>query len=137
MAVVFKGRVTLAMPHPVGVLLPDGLRRGGPRHADVFIANVNGSSGRIRNGIVRPGREAFGLAVAAPDAVAARLGNQRAEIRIGHDVDPGQWRLVAGPEIDDEFLAVLGKTAQPVEVIQFHEGQRGGRFFAELPTGDQ
>src|SRR6266581_9399228 len=102
------------MPRAIGVLLPDRLRRGRPNDADVVIADVDGRPGRIGNRIVKPRREAIVLAIAAPDKFGAGLGNKRAELRVGHDVDPGKRRLSAGTQVDDEFLSVLGKAAEAV-----------------------
>src|SRR5206468_1853944 len=113
-AVVFKCCVTLTMPRAIGVLLPDRLGRGRPHDADVIIADVDGGPGRIGDRIVEPWRKTIVLAIAAPDKFGARLGNKRAELRIGHDVDPGKRRLPAGAQIDDEFLSVLSKSAEAV-----------------------
>ncbi len=134
-AVVFKGCVTLPMSRAIGVLLPDRLGRGRPNDADVVIADVDSRPGRIGDRIVKPRCEAIVLAISAPDKFGARLGNKRAELWIGHDVDPGKRRLPAGTQIDDKFLSVLGKTAETVEVFQLHERQGRGGLFVELPGG--
>ena len=88
----------------------------------------------IRDGIIEPWCEAFVLAIAAPDALGARLRNQRAKFRIGKYVHPGKRRLLIGCQIDDEFFSVPGETTESIKVFQFHERQRGRGFFAELPA---
>ena len=45
--------------------------------------------------------------------------------------------MSVGPQINDEFLPVLGKAAETVEVFQFHERQRRRGLFAELAPGQQ
>ena len=116
-AVVFKCGVTLTMARAIGVLLPNRLGCWRPHDTDLIIANINGGSGRIANRIVEPWCETIVLAVAAPDTFRAGLGNQRAEFRVRHDVDPRKRRLSVGPQINDEFLPVLGKAAEAVEVF--------------------
>src|SRR5438034_4615092 len=118
---MFKRRVTLTMPRAIGVLLPNRFGRGRPRDAYLLIADVDGGSGRVANRIVEPRRETIVLTIAAPDKFSAGLGNQCAELRVRHDVDPRKRRLSVGPQINDEFLPVLGKAAEAVEVLQFHE----------------
>src|SRR6266705_2331683 len=134
-AVVFKCGVTLTMPRAIGVRLPNRLGCWRPHDPDLIIANVNGGSGWIADRIVEPRRETIVLAIAAPDKFGAGLGNQCAELRVRHDIDPGKWRVCAWTQINDEFLSVLGKAAKTVEVFQFHEGQRRRGLFAELAPG--
>src|SRR6266513_94962 len=105
------------MLRAIGVLLPDRLRRGRPNDADVVIADVDGRPGRIGDRIVKPRRDSIVLAIAAPDKFGAGLGDKRAELRVGHDVDPGKRRLPAWAQIDDEFLSVLIKASETNEVI--------------------
>src|SRR4030095_3489485 len=88
MAVMFKRRVTLTMPRAIRVLLSNRFGCWGPHGAHIVIADVDGGSGRIENRIVEPRRETIGLAIAAPDTFGARLGNQCAELRVRHDIDP-------------------------------------------------
>src|SRR5205807_3379711 len=137
MAVVFKHCVALTMSRTISILLPNrfGCRR--PHDTDLIIANVDGGSGWIGDGIVEPRRETIVLAIAAPDTFRAGLGNQCAELRIRHDIDPRKWRVCAWTQINDEFLSVLGKAAKTVKVFQLHERQRRGRLFAELAPGYQ
>src|SRR5207247_8356540 len=135
MAIVFKGCVTLPMPGAIGITLPNRLGCGRPNGAYVIIADVNRGPRRIGDRVVEPRSEAIVLAVAAPDKIGARLRNQRAELRIAHDVDPRKRRLLARSQIDDEFLSVLGKAAEAIEVFQLHESQWRGGLFAELPAG--
>src|SRR5213593_922045 len=80
-AVVFKQCVALTMSRAIGILLPNrfGCRR--PDDTDLIIANVDGGSGWIGDGIVEPRRETIVLAIAAPDTFRAGLGNQCAELR--------------------------------------------------------
>src|ERR1700745_3006949 len=132
MAVVFKGCVTLPMPRAIGVLLSNRFRGWRPHDTDLIISNVNCGSGRIADRIVEPRRETIVLAIAAPDTFRAGLGNQSAELRVRHDIDPGKRRACAWTQINYEFLAVLGKAAEAVKVFQFHERQRCGRLFTEL-----
>src|SRR5205823_6509409 len=116
MAVVFKCGVTLTMPRTIRVLLSNRFGCWGPHGADLVIANINGGSGRIADRIVEPWRKTIVLTIAAPDTFRAGFGNQCAELRVRHDVDPRKRRLSVGPQINDEFLPVLGKAAEAVEV---------------------
>src|SRR4029453_4981671 len=135
MAVVFKCGVTLTMPRAIGVRLPNRLGCWRPHDPDLIIANVNGVSGWIADGIVEPRRETIVLAVAAPDKFRTGLGNQCAELRVRHDVDPRKRRLSVGPQINDEFLPVLGKAAETVKVFQFRERQGPRGLFAKVTSG--
>src|SRR5207253_9410151 len=131
-AVVFKHCVALTVSRTIGVLLPNRLGCWRPDDTDLIIANVDGGSGWIGDRIVEPRRETIVLAIAAPDTFRAGLGNQCAELRIRHDIDPGKRRACAWPQINYEFLPVLGKAADAVTVSQFHERQRCIALFAEL-----
>src|SRR4030095_1905760 len=91
--VVFKCGVTLTMPRAIRVRLPNRLGCWRPHDTDLIIANINGGYGRIADRIVEPRRETIVLAIAAPDTFRAGLGNQCAELRVRHDVDPRQRRL--------------------------------------------
>src|SRR6476661_8713029 len=109
-AVMFKRCVTLTMPRTIRVLLSNRFGCWGPHGADLVVTDVDGGSGRIADRIVKPRRETIVLAIAAPDTFRAGLGNQCAELRIRHDVDPRKRCLSARPQVNDEFLPVLGKT---------------------------
>src|SRR6266516_1996374 len=132
MAVVFKRCVTLTMPRAIGVLLPNRLECGRPYDADLIVADVDGGSGRIADRIVEPRRETIVLAIAAPDTFRAGLGNQCAELRVRHDVDPRKRRVCAWTQINDEFLPVFGKAAETIKVFQFHERQRRRGLFTNV-----
>src|SRR4029077_2764907 len=132
MAVVFKYCIALTVSRTICVLLPNRLGCRRPHDTDLIIANVDGGSGWIGDGIVKPRRETIILAIAAPDAFRAGLGNQCAELRVRHDIDPGKWRARAWTQINYEFLPVVRKAADAVKVFQFHESQRRGRLFTEL-----
>src|SRR4029453_4443303 len=137
MAVVFKCGVTLTMPRTIRILLSNRFGCWGPHGADLVIANINGGSGRIADRIVEPRRKTIVLTIAAPETFRAGFGNQCAELRVRHDVDPRKRRLSVGPQINDEFLPVLAKAAEAVEVFQFHERQKCRGLFAELAPGQQ
>src|ERR1700757_4385150 len=102
MAVVFKGCVTLTMPRAIGVLLSNRFRGWRPHDTDLIISNVNCGSGRIADRIVEPRRETIVLAIAAPDTFRAGLGNQCAELRIRHDIDPRKRCMSIRPQINEE-----------------------------------
>ncbi len=101
MAVMFKRCVTLTMPRTIRVLLSNRFGCWGPHGADLVVTDVDGGSGRIADRIVEPRRETIVLAIAAPDTFRAGLGNQCAELRIRHDVDPRKREAVyVGPAPD-------------------------------------
>src|SRR5712675_249106 len=137
MAVMFKRCVTLTMPRAIRVLLSNRFGCWGPHGADLVVTDVDGGSGRIADRIVKPRRETIVLAIAAPDTFGARLGNQCPELWVRHDIDPRKRCMSVRPQINDEFLSVLGKAAEAVEVLQFHESQRRRGLFAELAPGQQ
>src|SRR6266516_6844827 len=132
---MFKRRVTLTMPRAIGVLLPNRFGRGRPHDAYLLIADVDGGSGRIADRIVEPRRETIVLAITAPDTFRAGFGNQCAELRVRHDINPGKRRVCAWTQINDEFVPVLGKAAETVKVFQFHESQRCGGLFTKVSPG--
>src|SRR6266536_6256829 len=134
MAVMFKRCVTLTMPRAIGVLLPNWFGCWRPNDADLIVADVDCGSGWIADRIVKPRRETIVLAIAAPDTFRAGLGNQCAELRVRHDIDPGKRRACAWTQINYEFLPVLGKAAEAIEVFQFHERKGCGRLFTELAS---
>ena len=106
-AVMFENRIALTVSCAVSILLADRQRRRGPEDAEVVVANVNRGAGRIGDRIVEPRREAIALAITVPGESRARLGDERAEVRIRHDVDPGSGSLLAGTEIDRVFFSIL------------------------------
>src|SRR5213593_3600579 len=114
-AVVLKRGVTLTMPRAIGVRLPNRFGRGRPHDAYLLIADVDGGSGRIADRIVEPRRETIVLAITAPDTFCAGFGNQCAELRVRHDINPGKRRVCAWTQINDEFLPVLRKAAETVK----------------------
>src|SRR4029450_562384 len=137
MAVMFKRCVTLTMPRTIRVLLSNRFRCWGPYGADLVITNVDGGSGRIADRIVEPRRETIVLAIAAQNTFGARFRNQCPELRVRHDIDPRKRCLSVRPQINDEFLSVLGKAAETVKVFQFHKSQRRRGLFVELVSGQQ
>src|SRR4249920_1251725 len=137
MAVMFKRCVTLTMPRTIRVLLSNRFGCWRPHGADLVVTNVDGGSGRIADRIVEPRSETIVLAIATPDTFGARLGNQCAELRVRHDIDPRKRGVTVRSEINDEFLSVLGKPAEAVEVFQFHERQRRRGLFEELALGQE
>src|SRR6478672_3067605 len=114
MAVMLKGCVTLTMPRAIRVLLSNRFGCWRPHGADLVVTDVDGSAGRIADRIVEPRRETIVLTIAAPDTFRAGLGNQCAELRVRHDIDPRKRCMPVGPQINDEFLPVLGKAAEAV-----------------------
>ena len=132
---MLKNRITLPVPHPVSIHLGDWRWRGRPKDPEIVIADVDRAAGRIGDRIVGPLGQAMALAVAAPGEAGTRFGNERAEVRVGHDVHPWRGRMGSLAEVNDIFLRVLGKAAEPVEILQFHEWQRTRRFFAERFSG--
>ena len=123
------------MPRAIGVRLPNRLGCWRPHDPDLIVTNVNGGSGWIADRIVEPRRETIVLAIAAPDTFRAGLGNQCAELRVRHDIDPGKRRACAWTQINYEFLPVLGKAAEAIEVFQFHERKGCGGLFANVASG--
>src|SRR4029453_791265 len=115
MAVMFKRCVTLTVPRAIRVLLSNRFGGWGPHGANLVIADVNRGSGRLADRVVEPRRETSGLAIAAPDTFGARLGNQCAELRVRHDIDPRKRCISIRPQINDEVLPVLSKAADPVK----------------------
>src|SRR6266702_1732395 len=107
MAVMFKRCVTLTMPRAIGVLLPNWFGCWRPNDADLIIADVDGGSGWIADRIVEPRRKTIVLAIAAPDTFGAGLGNQCAELRVRHDIDPGKRPPGAWTQTNYHFLPVL------------------------------
>ena len=49
--------------------------------------------------------------------LGARLGNECPELRVRHDIDPRKRRMPVRPQVNDEFLSVLGKAAEPVKIF--------------------
>src|SRR5690348_17204508 len=117
MAVMFKHCVTLAVPRTIGILLSNRFGCWRPDCADFIVTNVNGGTWRIAYRIVEPRRETIVLAVATPDTFGARLGNQCAELRVRHDINPRKWCMSVRPQIYDKFLPIFGKAAETVKVF--------------------
>src|SRR5205823_2380075 len=120
------------MQRAIGVLLTKWFMGWRPHVTDLIISDVDGGSGRIADRIVKPRRETIVLAIAAPDTFCAGFGNQCAELRVRHDIDPRKRRVCAWTQINDEFLPVLGKAAETVKVFQFHERQRRRGLFTKV-----
>src|SRR5687767_14456952 len=117
MAVVFKNGVSLPVPCPIGVHFGDRRWCGGPANTEVVIADVDGAAWRIGDRIVGPWGEAMALTVAAPREAGTGFGNERAKVRVGHDIDPRRRRPRPRTEINGIFLRVLGKAAKPIEIL--------------------
>ena len=99
---VSGSRIAETMPHHVnGRALANRQRGGAPKISGIFIADVDRLSGRIADRIIAPWRELVLLRVQRPRAARAIGGDQKAELRIGDDVDPRRRSPLAVIEHDD------------------------------------
>ena len=68
--------------------IADRQRRGTPHLTGAFVADVDGFSRRIRDGIVGPRRELIFMTVERPGVARAGFRNEEAKRRIRNHVDP-------------------------------------------------
>ena len=95
-AMVLENGIARAMPHQVGSRGSARLRRRRPDLGRLLVTQVERLAGPVRDRIVGPGRQAVLAAVQRPGGAAAGLGDQEAELRVGHHIDPGGRRLLPG-----------------------------------------
>src|ERR1700733_1304503 len=101
-----------------GRALANWQRCGAPKIPGVLVANVNRLGGRIAHRIIGPWRDLVLLRVQRPGAAGAVGGYEKAELRIGNDVDPGCRRPLAVIENHDVFTRSGVKAAETVEILE-------------------
>jgi hypothetical protein len=117
-----------AMAGHVGrTLVADRVRGRAPQRAGVIVADIEGFAGTVRDGIIRPGRQLVFPAVDRPCVSAAIGSHLKAETRVGDHVDPRRRCRLTGPQNGNVLLAVIGKSAEPVEEFKIGHGGRGAR----------
>ena len=75
-----EDRVALPVTNDIRPCLADGQRRRRPGGAGFFVAQVDDFAGRIRDGIVRPGRQTILAAVDRPGVARACFSHLKAEV---------------------------------------------------------
>jgi len=116
--------IARSVPGPISGFLPDRRRCRRPENAALLIADVERLHCRVEHRVVGPAGETIALAVAKPGETGPGFTDQCAEARVGNDIHPWRRGIGAGTEIDRIFTPVRSKTAQAVEVVQLHEGER-------------
>ncbi len=115
-------RSACSRSHAARRITEEGSRMGSgvalQRSPGFLVADVDRLSGRIADRIVAPGRDLVLLRIQRPGAAGAVGGDQKAELRIGDDIDPGRGRPLAVVENDHIFARLRVKSAQPVEELE-------------------
>ena len=121
---VLKNAVTGAVAgHISGTFQPDGRSGRGPELVRVQIADKESLAHRVHHRVVRPAGDLVFTAVERPGIARARFGNEKSEIRIGDDVDPGGGGSLAFFQNDRVFSSVFGETAHAVKKFQQRHGE--------------
>ena len=118
---MLEDRKTRTVPRPIGCILADRCRSGGPVGTTLFVADVEHLGCRVQHRIVGPAGEAVALAVAIPAETGSGFAYHDPKGRVGDDVHPGCRGIGARAEIDYIFMTVLRETAETVEIVEFHE----------------
>ena len=110
-------------------------RGGAPHLTGTFVADVDGFSRRIGDGIVGPRRELIFMAVERPRVARAGFRNEESKRRIRNHVDPRRGSPQTFSQDGHIFAALVGKSTEAVEKIERLLGKRHVHPFgrARLP----
>ena len=106
---------------------PRRTRRRGPDLGRLFVPQVEALSGRIRDRVVAPRREAELAAVLGPRVAASALGHKAAEPGIRQHVAPGRRSALAWLEVNDVLPTVCREAAKRVVEQQILRPLEDGR----------
>src|SRR5262249_50176992 len=105
-------------------VLADRQRRRRPDLAGLLVAEEDGLSRSVANGIVRPGRELVLATVARPRESGSGLGHEKAEAGVRDHVRPWSRRVLSAPEDRHVFAGALVEAAEAVPEAQLQTGRR-------------
>ena len=116
---MMESAVALAVPRNVrSSFIANRERRGAPNLTSVLVADVDGFSGGIADGIVGPRRQLIFMAVERPGMTRARFRNEEAERSIRNHVDPGRRSPQTFTENGHILVALIGEATQAVEKFE-------------------
>ena len=113
--------------------IADRQRRGSPHLTGAFVADIDGFSGRIRDGIVGPRRQLIFMAIERPGVPRTGFRNEEAKRRIRNHVDPRRGSPQTFSQDGHIFAALIGKSTQAVEKIEGPLGKRHVQTFGRAP----
>src|SRR5688572_26040855 len=122
------------MTHGIGPAAAGWKRRRRPELARLLVAEKDGFTRRIADGIVSPRRQPVLVAVARPRVARTALRGDESKRRVRDDVRPWAGREPAGILIDgDDVLApVVGEPTDAVEQLEV-VGNRRTRVTVPVP----
>ena len=116
---MLESTVALAMSGNVsGGVVADGKRGRRPDISTILVAHINGFTGAVADGVVRPRRELVLAAIDRPCVTAALSGDLEAERGIGDDIHPRRGRHLIPVEDGDVFPSILIESADAVEEFE-------------------
>jgi hypothetical protein len=111
---VLEASVALTVPHHEVSPAPGRSRSRRPQAAVFVVAHVQHLARRVDDRIVVPRRQPVALAVTEPGEARARLGHDRAEVRVRKHVAPGRGRRGRRLERHDVFATRLVEAAETI-----------------------
>src|SRR5579862_4258569 len=116
---MLKPAVSLTMARHVGSdFVSNRQGRWGPNFTRGFIADVDGFTGGITDGVVGPGRQLVFPAIEGPSVTRTRFRNEKTKRRIGNHIDP--WRGSAQTLAEDGHILapLIRKATQAIEKFE-------------------